>query len=135
MSYLIDGIRHCDLKWSFFSADYDAKKIFSKIDHWIVQTSRWKFEHLRSKKFFFLKSIETLWKLFQTEKKLSKKSHRPWFLLKTIPSMRNRLSNYQIGSTNLECIMDCGTDFDCQGRERSRVMIVRPSEAQAREPI
>ena len=29
MFYLIDGIRHCDLKWSFFSADYDAKKIFS----------------------------------------------------------------------------------------------------------
>ena len=56
-------------------------------------------------------------------------------LTKTIPSMRNRLSNYQIGSTNLECIMVCGTDFDCQGRERSRLMIVRLSEAQAREPI
>ena len=30
MSYLIDGIRHCDLKWSFFSADYDAKKCVRK---------------------------------------------------------------------------------------------------------
>ena len=30
MSYLIDGIRHCDLKWSFFSADYDAKNFFRK---------------------------------------------------------------------------------------------------------
>ena len=72
MSYLIDGIRHCDLKLSFFSADYDAKKFFRKsiIESGGQAVESWS---IWGQKFFFLKSIEMLWKLFQTEKKALEK--------------------------------------------------------------
>ena len=98
MSYLIDGIRHCDLNGSFFLLITMQKHFFRKSN---IESCRQAVESssIWDKKIVFLKSIEMLWKLFKTDKKLSKKSHGLWFLLKTIPSMRNRLSNYQIGST------------------------------------
>ena len=64
MSYLIDGIRHCDLKSSFFPADYDAKKKFSENRSLNLEDKPLKVGASGVKNFFFLKSIEILLKRF-----------------------------------------------------------------------
>ena len=71
MSYLIDGICHCDLKWRFFLLITMHKFLFRKS---IIESGGQAVESssIWGQKICFLKSIELLLKRFKNEKALQK---------------------------------------------------------------
>jgi len=76
MSYLIDGIRHCDLKGSFFTADYDAKNFFRKST---IESCRQAVESssIWGQKKNFSNRLKFYENYFKLKKTLFQKSHRP----------------------------------------------------------